>query len=54
MTKNVHFLKQNVLSLTGQGLKDKIDKVVNRLNRCGLLLKKPPALHTHIKEINYA
>jgi len=37
MTKNVHFSERRVLSLTGKGLKDKIDKVVNRLNRCGIL-----------------
>ena len=30
MTKTAHFLKQAVLSLTGRGLKDKIDKVMNR------------------------
>lgn len=30
MTKTAHFLKQTVLSLTGRGLKDKIDKVINR------------------------
>ena len=32
MTKNAQNLKRTVLSLTGRGLKDKINKVMNRLD----------------------
>ena len=35
MTKNVHFSERRVLSLTGKGLKDKIDKVINPLDQGG-------------------
>ena len=39
MTKYVQILKQAVLSLTGKGVKDKIDKVVNRLDLSGNVQK---------------
>ena len=47
MTKTAHFLKQAVLSLTGRGLKDKIDKVMNRHGSGGVSAVYC-AVNTHI------
>jgi len=46
MTKTAHFLKQTVLSLTGRGLKDKIDKVMNR-HGSGVVSAVYCAVNTH-------
>ena len=47
MTKTAHFLKPAVLSLTGRGLKDKIDKVMNRHGSDGVSAVYC-AVNTHI------
>ena len=51
MTKTAQNLKQAVLSLTGRGLKDKIDKVINRLDLSGSEPQKAlviSVINTHI------